>query len=589
MKALESFGYFSLSSVLTVRQQTSACRHFCLIPLTAPSSSQLFLTEEFSMSDVGAGAAYGLYGTLSTLYGLFLGTAVDFLGVRRSLLLSFLVSAAAKMVIATATNRTVVLAMLYGPLPAAGALGIPVLTIGIRRCTHAANRGFAFGLFYTLMNVAALVSGVAVDTFRLGLSHGVNKSGEGVMGSGMRLLVLLGAMTSLAGAGVALSMREGVRVPDKPEGSQQTAMDGSSPLPAPRETLLTTRRRSLDPPLDEEYHLLPALDAGDMAEADEVESQLAGSEPPPPPVLPTYRQLLRDPRLWKYLVMCVLTVNLRSIFRHVDATLPKYLIRTFGCSAPTGSIYAINPAIIILLVPLVTAGTTRVKPFDMIRAGGWLSALSPLLVAAWPSYGGVILFIVLLSIGEAIWSPRWYDYTMALAPEGREGAFTALAAAPLFLATLPTGMLSGELLSRMCPASAEAACHPGGVPDPHAFCHGGALWGVIGAVTLASPLGITVFARWLRPPEDAPRELPVPEGDATQPSPPAVHAPVRFDAVADALTGGFSGLRDRLKRVVAGRGVAPPAGELLLDGSDDEWEAADGDLHSPLLLRARVT
>jgi POT family proton-dependent oligopeptide transporter len=549
---------------------------------------QLFLTEEFSMSDVGAGAAYGLYGTLSTLYGLFLGTAVDWLGVRRSLLLSFLVSAAAKVVIATATNRTVVLAMLYGPLPAAGALGIPVLTIGIRRCTHAANRGFAFGLFYTLMNVAALVSGVAVDTFRLGLKHGVNRSGHGVMGSGMRLLVLLGAVTSLSGAGVALSMREGVRVPDKPVGSQEGGMDGQhdATLDAPRETLLTTRRRSLGPPPGDDEHLLPALD---MTDADEVESQMAGSEPPQPPVLPTYRQLLRDPRLWKYLVMCVLTVNLRSIFRHVDATLPKYLIRAFGCSAPTGSIYAINPAIIILLVPLVTAGTTRVKPFDMIRAGGWLSALSPLLVAAWPSYGGVILFIVLLSIGEAIWSPRWYDYTMALAPEGREGAFTALAAAPLFLATLPTGMLSGELLSRMCPASAEAACHPGGVADPNAYCQGGKLWGVIAAVTLASPLGITVFSRWLRPPEDAAQEVPVPEGDPQ--SPPPAHAPARFDAVADALTGGFSGLRDRLKRVVAGtgRGLAPPAGELLLDGSDDEWVAADGDLHSPLLLRASIT
>ena len=550
------------------------------------------------MTDVGAGAAYGLYGTLSTLYGLFLGTAVDLLGVRRSLLLSFTVSAAAKIVIATSTNRAVVLAMLYGPLPMAGAMGIPVMTIGIRRCTHATNRGFAFGLFYTLMNVAALVSGVAVDTFRLGLKHGINSSGKGVLGSGMRLLVLLGAATSLAGGAVALSMREGVRVPDKPTGPEAALDSSDRPLDGARETLLITRRRSAGPPTEDDQALLPALDAADMSEADEVESQDQGSEPAgahAQPPLPTYTQLLRDPRLWKYLVMCVLTVNLRSIFRHVDATLPKYLIRAFGCSAPTGSIYAINPAIIIILVPLVTAGTTRVKPFDMIRAGGWLSALSPLLVAAWPSYGGVILFIVLLSIGEAIWSPRWYDYTMALAPEGREGAFTALAAAPLFLATLPTGMLSGELLSRMCPASAEAACQPGGVPDPHAFCHGGALWGVIAAVTLASPLGITVFARWLRPPDDGPQEPSVAthvsaEEDATQPAgPPPVHAAVRFDAVADALTGGFSGLRDRLKRVVAGRGAVPPAGELLLDGSDDEWGTADGDLHSPLLLRARVT
>ena len=34
--------------------------------------------------------------------------------------------------------------------------------------------------------------------------------------------------------------------------------------------------------------------------------------------------------------------------------------------------------------------------------------------------------------------PR-YDYSMSLAPEGREGLFTALASAPLFAAKLPTG------------------------------------------------------------------------------------------------------------------------------------------------------
>ena len=50
-----------------------------------------------------------------------------------------------------------------------------------------------------------------------------------------------------------------------------------------------------------------------------------------------------------------------------------------------------------------------------------------------------MLFVVCLSLGEAIWSPRWYDYSMSVAPEGREGIWTALASAPLFAAKLPTG------------------------------------------------------------------------------------------------------------------------------------------------------
>ena len=47
--------------------------------------------------------------------------------------------------------------------------------------------------------------------------------------------------------------------------------------------------------------------------------------------------------------------------------------------------------------------------------------------------------MVTLSLGESFWSPRWYDYSMSLAPHGREGIFTALASAPLFAAKLPTG------------------------------------------------------------------------------------------------------------------------------------------------------
>jgi hypothetical protein len=39
-------------------------------------------------------------------------------------------------------------------------MGIPMLTVGIKRYTTVLNRGFAFGLFYSVMNIAAFVSGM---------------------------------------------------------------------------------------------------------------------------------------------------------------------------------------------------------------------------------------------------------------------------------------------------------------------------------------------------------------------------------------------------------------------------------------------
>lgn len=188
--------------------------------------------------------------------------------------------------------------------------------------------------------------------------------------------------------------------------------------------------------------------------------------------------------------------------------------RSFGCDAPIGLIYSINPFMIVLFVPLVGALTTGAlggssaqrcaaarlayhghtarlpaelqsstapagrpsraagysptragyQHFDMIHLGGYISALSPFWMVAFTSgarwlclqchrgqpcaallaarLGSASLrmqrevlgcaacasmvfqaqlllaewataaFVATLSLGEAVWSPRWYDYSM---------------------------------------------------------------------------------------------------------------------------------------------------------------------------------
>jgi hypothetical protein len=73
-------------------------------------------------------------------------------------------------------------------------MGIPMLTVGIRRYTTAQNRGFAFGLYYSVMNIAAFVSGPVVDLFNIKLDH-VHLFGRTL--SGNRAVILTATMTSL--------------------------------------------------------------------------------------------------------------------------------------------------------------------------------------------------------------------------------------------------------------------------------------------------------------------------------------------------------------------------------------------------------
>eukprot|EP00551_Chaetoceros_affinis_P015223 CAMPEP_0203695500 /NCGR_PEP_ID=MMETSP0091-20130426/6949_1 /ASSEMBLY_ACC=CAM_ASM_001089 /TAXON_ID=426623 /ORGANISM="Chaetoceros affinis, Strain CCMP159" /LENGTH=62 /DNA_ID=CAMNT_0050567071 /DNA_START=175 /DNA_END=360 /DNA_ORIENTATION=+ len=62
---------------------------------------------------------------------------------------------------------------------------------------------------------------------------------------------------------------------------------------------------------------------------------------------------------------------------------------------------------------------------------------------------------------------------MKVAKEGREGTYMALASAPLFLAKLPVGMMSGFLLEKYCPEEG---------PRDSKF-----MWLIIGLTTAPSP------------------------------------------------------------------------------------------------------
>ena len=166
-----------------------------------------------------------------------------------------------------------------------------------------------------------------------------------------------------------------------------------------------------------------------------------------------------------------------------DGTLPKYMVREFGENTAKGRVYALNPAIIIVLVPIITAATSSVNPLVMIHFGTYVSALSVFFLAFWTSLPACVLFVITLSIGEAIWSPRLYDYTTSVAQEGREGTYMALSSAPLFLAKLPVGFLSGVLLQRYCPENLQDG----------EVRHSKTMWLIIGLTTIISPVLITVL------------------------------------------------------------------------------------------------
>lgn len=174
------------------------------------------------------------------------------------------------------------------------------------------------------------------------------------------------------------------------------------------------------------------------------------------------------------MLLTLLLVGVRTIYRHLDATFPKYMVRTFGRDAPFGSLIALNPLCVVIVTVLSAPLGMKYHPVPLTILGSFISCISPFALAFGHSYSNAIAFVILLSVGEGIWSPRLYEYTVMIAEQGKEGTYMALAAAPMFLATLITGATSGLLLDRFCPEK-----------GPH---NTEMMWALIGLTSFLSPV-----------------------------------------------------------------------------------------------------
>ena len=149
LKMLESYAYFSQSLILP-----------------------LYLNS-FGISDIDAGWMIGTYGVLISVFGFGVGMLVDNLGVRKSLMIGSMISFVARLIISLTSSKAILTGTLFSLMPLGMAMGIPVMSTGIRRHTTLENRGFAFAIFYSVMNIAALTSGALVDVFRNAITQSV--------------------------------------------------------------------------------------------------------------------------------------------------------------------------------------------------------------------------------------------------------------------------------------------------------------------------------------------------------------------------------------------------------------------------------
>ena len=436
----------------------------------------LWLMADFGYGDADAGSLVAGWSILMTVVTLLVGSLTDAIGLRRTFFLGVWLSVAARAVMTFTTIKWLALAAGLFPLAVAEALGTPVLVAAVRKYSTTKQRSISYSLFYTIMNLGFLLAAFLFDHLRqsLGEQGRLTLPLVHCQLTTYRTLFFASLGIQLAILPVIYFIRRDVEVTD--EGIRfQPAARGPVGLGFWRVCWQTVRDSARDT------------------------AKLFGG-------------LLRQAGFYRLLAFLMLISFLKLIFMQMDYVFPKFGIRELGEGAPVGRLVAINNILIVFLVPLIGALTQRFTAYRMVIVGGLISAASVFIMAlptlwfqplanGWvghwighgylrltgevhPYYVMITFFVILMSFGEAFYSPRVYEYAAAIAPRGQEASYAALSYIPFLLAKLIVGTVSFRLLARYCP---EVGVRNSGV-----------MWLVIGIIAAVAPVGLILLRRFIR-------------------------------------------------------------------------------------------
>jgi len=188
----------------------------------------------------------------------------------------------------------------------------------------------------------------------------------------------------------------------------------------------------------------------------------------------------------RFMFFIFMLLPVRTLFAHQFHTMPKYVLRAYDQSVADHMewiVDSMNPLIIFFGVPIFTALTNRVHVYTMMIIGTFVSAGATFILCTGVHTSALLIYILIFSIGEALWSSRFLQYAAELAPEGRAAQYMGVANLPWFVAKLTTGLYAGWMLERFCPAV--------GPKDTTT------MWLIYGLIAMTSPIGLVLARRWV--------------------------------------------------------------------------------------------
>jgi len=399
-----------------------------------------FLTQDMGLSDVWAGTIFSIFSASMSLFMLFVGFVADSLGIKKALIVGLVIALVGRMSIAFTTSPWIVYPGLI-VLSVGFAYTIPLLAAAVALFSTKRTQKFAFSWYYVVMNVGSLLAGLSLDWLRGIFTQTIEFSvlGTNIVVRPTQMIFLVAVVTTILSMIIVVFCIRS-KIPEK------ESVNDEAPDTAEAKKTATTDTKPSESPFQ------------------------------------VMVEVVRERTFWIFIVFIFLLVMVKMIFQYNHSLYPLYMER-IGLKLWTGKLYAINPAIVIVLVPVMTAITSRMNAYKVILYGSFIAAGSVFILGLGESIVYIVLFQVVLSIGEAIYSPRVYDYTASIAPPGREASYMAYSKAPMFFAKVATGPASGFLLLHLCPEQGERNTE--------------LMWIIVGISTIISPITLWLGRKWL--------------------------------------------------------------------------------------------
>jgi POT family proton-dependent oligopeptide transporter len=430
-----------------------------------------------------------------TISMFFLGSVADKVGIRRTLLTAFLFLLAGRIIWAAAPMvfpqtglwSGMHLMTMAGILLVVVGYGMyqPAAYAGVRKFTSEKTAAMGFAMLYALMNL-----GGWLPSWFSGIRHAIGITGVFWVYTGITVVALIATFLILTRSVEkdAIVRAEKERAEEK--AAKKEATDEAGEKSATAAVLPIDRRIpahlwvTLAVIVGVVYRLPSPYDYyvwGVMALGLALVFGVPGWRQPTEFWLANHP--LSDTKFYFFIFALI---PVQTLFTYNWLILPQYLERAFegGFVSDNFEIFAnMNPILIFVAVPMITALTMKKKVYTMMILGTFIMAAPAFLLALGTNLWLLLGFLLIMTIGEAMWQPRFLQYAAEIAPEGRTGAYMGVAQFPWFLTKMLVPLYSGTMLQRYVPAE--------GPRDPQS------MWLIFALIAMISPVLLVVAKGWV--------------------------------------------------------------------------------------------